>query len=81
MILGLRSSIRDPLVKKINEVCREANPKSKPEDQFIDESELEMIQSSKARAASYDVRGRATKQNPGKQARPGSAVRGGNALP
>lgn len=32
MILGLRSSIRDPLVKKINEVCREANPKSKPED-------------------------------------------------
>ena len=43
MILGLRSSIRDPLVKKINEICREANPKSTPEDQYIDESELEMI--------------------------------------
>lgn len=40
MILGLRSSIRDPLVKKINEVCKEADPKQT--ESFIDESELDL---------------------------------------
>ena len=38
-ILGLRSNVRDPLVKKINEVCKEANPGMA--EQFIDEAELE----------------------------------------
>jgi hypothetical protein len=81
MILGLRSSIRDPLVKKINEVCRQANPKAKEGDQFIDEGELDLQQATKARAASYDVRGRALKSAAGGK-RPGSAVRGNqNALP
>ena len=61
MIMGLGSSIRDPLVKKINEVCRQANPKWKEDEQFIDEAELELAQATKARAASYDVRGRAQK--------------------
>lgn len=80
MIMGLRSSIRDPLVKKINQVCKEANPKV--EEQFIDEAELELAQATKARAASYDVRGRAQKPGVNKAARPGSAVRtNANALP
>jgi hypothetical protein len=34
-ILGLRASIRDPLVKKINEVCSIANPAA---PQYLDES-------------------------------------------
>lgn len=51
-ILGLRSSIRDPLVKKINEVVKENGV----QQAFIDEGELELQQATKARAASYDVR-------------------------
>jgi hypothetical protein len=50
-ILGLRPSIRDPLVKKINEVCLQAS-----DSLFVDESELELTAATKARAASYDVR-------------------------
>lgn len=52
-MLGFRSSIRDPLVKKINEVCVEANPEL---DYFINESELEELNSTKNRSASFDVR-------------------------
>lgn len=81
MILGLRSSIRDPLVKKINEVCREADPRKSKDEQYIDEGELELAQATKARAASYDVRGRAAKSSQGTK-RPGSASKGqGTALP
>jgi len=54
-ILGLRTSIRDPLAKKINEVCSEANPDFK-NTQYISEAELGLAQATKARAASYDVR-------------------------
>lgn len=50
MILGLRSSIRDPLVKKINEVCKSDS------EQYINETELELTLATKTRAASYDVR-------------------------
>ncbi len=38
-ILGLRNSIRDPLVKKINEICLQEGDKTK---QFINESEMEL---------------------------------------
>lgn len=50
MILGLRSSIRDPLVKKINEVCLSTT------EQYINETELELTLATKTRAESYDVR-------------------------
>jgi hypothetical protein len=57
-ILGLRSSIRDPLIKKINEVCKEAGEVSKD---YINEAEFELLLATKNRAASLDVRRAAAK--------------------
>ena len=53
-ILGLRPSLRDPLVKKINEIClQQEGSKAK----FIDESEMELSIATKHRAVSLgDVR-------------------------
>ncbi len=56
-ILGLRNSIRDPLVKKINEVCLQEGDKT---EQFINESEMELNIATNHRTASLD--GRRTKQ-------------------
>jgi len=49
----LRSSIRDPLIKKINEVCKLASDNSKD---YINEAEFELTLATKTRAASLDVR-------------------------
>ena len=49
-ILGLRPSLRDPLVKKINEVC------SSSDGPFIDVNELELNIATKNRSVSLDVR-------------------------
>ena len=67
-ILGLRPSLRDPLVKKINEVCLQESKGSDENAQaenFINEAEMELSVATKHRAMSQDVRIR----------RPGSAVR------
>jgi hypothetical protein len=56
MILQLRSSIRDPLVAKINEVCSVYVTEGQS---YIDVNELELnlaTKSSNKRAASMDVR-------------------------
>jgi hypothetical protein len=54
-ILGLRNSIRDPLVKKINEICMQEGEKA---EKFINESEMELSIATKHRVASLDVRRR-----------------------
>lgn len=41
-ILGLRASLRDPLVKKINEVCQAEEVDGKKNMIFIDVNELEL---------------------------------------
>jgi hypothetical protein len=46
-ILGLRHSLRDPLVKKINEVCSDG--------QYINTAELELNLATKTRSVSMDV--------------------------
>jgi hypothetical protein len=50
-ILGLRPSLRDPLVKKINEICslEEGAPS------YIDINELELNVATKNRSVSMDV--------------------------
>ena len=59
-ILGLRQSQRDPLVKKINEVCLKhivANTspgRANSLEAYIDVSELELSVATKSRAASMD---------------------------
>ena len=79
MILGLRASIRDPLVKKINEVCVQANPKCR---QYIHEAELELQMTTKQRAASYDVRRVAkTGSKQGNRPTSGSGQQAQTALP
>lgn len=50
-VLGLRSGQRDPLIKKINEVCKKA---TQNETDFVDISELDIAVAGKSRAASMD---------------------------
>lgn len=65
-VLGLRSGQRDPLIKKINEVCKKATQNSVD---FVDVSELDIAVAGKSRAASMDHVKR----------RPSSAFRGAKA--
>lgn len=54
-ILGLRPSLRDPLVKKINEVCLQESKGSDENAQaenFINEAEMELSVATKHRALS-----------------------------
>ena len=58
-ILGLRPSLRDPLVKKINEVCLQESKESMEgamAELFIEESEVELNLAIKHRTLSHDVR-------------------------
>ena len=63
-ILGLRSSLRDPLVTKINEVCAQeqiggaegVDDGKKAGEPFINVNEMELKIATKGRAASMDVR-------------------------
>ena len=56
-ILGLRPSLRDPIVKKINEVClKSAHDSGAEHEPFINESEMELSIATKYRAVSLDGR-------------------------
>lgn len=60
-ILGLRPSLRDPLVNKINEVCEQEDKDSNKNDgetpkPFINVNEMELNLATKHRAASMDLR-------------------------
>ena len=51
-ILGLRPSLRDPLVKKINEICKVIHPGAEGEQNtfYIDVNELELNLATKNRS-------------------------------
>eukprot|EP00347_Sterkiella_histriomuscorum_P001332 403372439 len=63
-ILGLRASLRDPLVKKINEVCTSEDNQGS----YIDVNELELNMATKTRSVSMDHHNkRRQAQNDGNQ--------------
>ena len=59
-ILGLRQSLRAPLVTKINQVCAEESTGQEdsktPAEPYINVNEMELNLATKGRAASLDVR-------------------------
>ena len=93
-ILGLRPSLRDPLVTKINEVCAQETSNGQDHDEetkttaepFINVNEMELNIATKGSAASMDVRrgreqARQAQKGGGQANLPQIASMGGPGLP